>query len=147
MDSKNLFARGHSSCDVLSVYNKVRVNSKTPFSNSGHDAARWRPGFRGFRLVMKRSIICCREWGFAFAKVRVSLTRVAMWLQDLGLLSEERWRDLPNKDQIEGVSLESMQSPFGLLERLPSPARLELTPSRYDLGPEPLGASPARWND
>jgi hypothetical protein len=79
--------------------------------------------------------------------VRVSLTRVAMWLQDLGLLPKETWHDLPTKDPVEGVSLERMQSAFGLLERLPSPARLELTPSYYAIGPEPLGASPARWND
>ena len=79
--------------------------------------------------------------------VRVSLTRVAMWLQDLGLLPKKSWHDLPSKDSVEGVALESRQSSFGHIEHLPSPARLELTPSHYDLGPEPLGASPARWND
>jgi crotonobetainyl-CoA:carnitine CoA-transferase CaiB-like acyl-CoA transferase len=79
--------------------------------------------------------------------VRVSLTRVAMWLQDLGLLPKKSWHDLPGKDSVEGVPLTSLQSPFGQIERLPSPARFELTPSHYDLGPEPLGASPARWND
>ena len=78
--------------------------------------------------------------------VQVNLTRVSMWMQDLGLLPQETWRDLPGKDPVEGVQLESMKCPFGLIERLPAAARLELTPGRYDFGPEPLGASPARWN-
>ena len=78
--------------------------------------------------------------------VRVSLTRVAMWVQDLGLLPEEAWRDLPGRDPVDGVELESRQTPFGLLEQLPAAARLGLTPARYTTGPEPLGASAARWN-
>jgi hypothetical protein len=58
------------------------------------------------------------------------------------------WRDRGGKGQsIDIDAHDALQSPFGQIERLPSPARLELTPSHYDLGPEPLGASPARWND
>jgi crotonobetainyl-CoA:carnitine CoA-transferase CaiB-like acyl-CoA transferase len=78
--------------------------------------------------------------------VQVNLTRVSMWMQDLGLLPDETWRGLPDKDGVEGVPLERMQCAYGLIERLPAAARLELTPGRFDFGPEPQGASPARWN-
>lgn len=71
--------------------------------------------------------------------VHVSLTRLAMWVQDLGLVSPRAGASLPQVDTVE------RDTPFGRLRHLSPIARFSLTPARWDLPPCPAGAHPPLW--
>lgn len=71
--------------------------------------------------------------------VHVSLTRLAMWVQDLGRVRRAAGRTLPAVETVE------RPTPFGRLRHLPPIARLDLTPARWDLPPCPAGAHEPTW--
>lgn len=81
--------------------------------------------------------------------VKVSLTSCSMWLQDLGQLPPEQWPGapqgvgklpLPKSDEM-GVS----RTPFGDIEHALPIVSYSQTPGRWDIPPEPAGASPLLW--
>lgn len=71
--------------------------------------------------------------------VHVSLTRLAMWVQDLGLVKPRIGQVLPK------IELTERETPFGRLKHLPPRARLSKTPARWDLPPCPAGAFQPEW--
>ena len=81
-------------------------------------------------------------------QVRVSLTRMAMWAQEIGLLDEaalsgtKAWSDLVREADLPTALIDS---PFGEITYLPS--LIEMTDVRpgFERGPQPLGSSPLAW--
>ena len=81
-------------------------------------------------------------------QVRVSLTRMAMWAQEIGLLDEaalsgsKAWADLVRETDLPTATV---ASPFGEITYLPS--LIEMTDVRpgFVRGPQPLGSSPLAW--
>ena len=71
--------------------------------------------------------------------VHVSLTRLVMWVQDLGLVQRRSGAALPPVATVE------RETPFGRLRHLPPIARFSLTPARWDLPPCPAGAHLPQW--
>lgn len=81
--------------------------------------------------------------------VKVSLTSCSMWLQELGQLPPEQWPGgpqgvsklpLPQSDEI-GITRTS----FGDIEHALPIVTYSETPGRWDIPPEPAGASPLLW--
>jgi crotonobetainyl-CoA:carnitine CoA-transferase CaiB-like acyl-CoA transferase len=80
--------------------------------------------------------------------VRVSLTRMAMWTQDLGLLDRSALDGkLPMFDVTKQTELplQTIASPFGEITYLPSQISMPDIKPHFTRGPEPLGASPLAW--
>ncbi len=81
--------------------------------------------------------------------VKVSLTSCSMWLQDLGLLPRQQWPD--GADGITALpkpapdEMSRSRTPFGEIEHPLPIIRYSATPARWDLPPEPAGASPLTW--
>lgn len=82
-------------------------------------------------------------------QVRVSLTRMAMWAQEVGLLDAAEaydgtkpWADLVAEADLP---VETIDGPFGPVTYLPS--LIDLTDVRrgFDHGTQPLGSSPLAW--
>jgi len=76
--------------------------------------------------------------------VKVSLTRSAMWVQELGLLDHAAVEGLPDTD-IYPYRSETATTSFGSVETLANPIRLsalQLAPNRRLV---PYGADPAQW--
>jgi len=76
--------------------------------------------------------------------VRVSLTRTAMWMRDLGLCPQGTARDALTRDEIERWSL-TRDTDWGRLSFLGPVAALSATPARWDLPAANLGAHPPTW--
>jgi crotonobetainyl-CoA:carnitine CoA-transferase CaiB-like acyl-CoA transferase len=81
-------------------------------------------------------------------QVRVSLTRMCMWAQDIGLLDEvalngsRPWSDLIKE---AGLPVETIDGPFGEITYLPSMIDMpDVTPG-FDRSTQPLGSSPLTW--
>jgi crotonobetainyl-CoA:carnitine CoA-transferase CaiB-like acyl-CoA transferase len=72
--------------------------------------------------------------------IRISLARIAMWIQGLGQYPDESPPDEPAAPRIW-----RMDSPFGILD-YPAPAlRYSETPGYFATPPLPVGASQPRW--
>jgi hypothetical protein len=81
-------------------------------------------------------------------QVRVSLTRMAMWAKELGLLDHSALNGtLPFADvaKLAEDSLKTIDSPFGEITYLPT--LLEMTDIKpgFVRGPQPLGSSKLEW--
>ncbi len=78
--------------------------------------------------------------------VRVSLAQVAHWLAGLGTVDAAAgMAELPEAE-LARLTMES-EGPFGLLRHLKPVVLLSETPSFFATPAEPLGTSPARWNN
>lgn len=81
-------------------------------------------------------------------QVRVSLTRMCMWAQDIGLLDaaaldgSRPWEDIIRESRLP---VETINGPFGEITYLPS--LLEMTDIKpgFDRSTQPLGSSPLIW--
>ncbi|MBS0622939.1 MAG: CoA transferase [Verrucomicrobia bacterium] len=81
-------------------------------------------------------------------QVRVSLTRMCMWAQELGLLDSSAINGtLPFADIVKqaNVPLAMIDSPFGKITYLPSLIEMPDIKPRYARGPQPLGSSLMEW--
>jgi crotonobetainyl-CoA:carnitine CoA-transferase CaiB-like acyl-CoA transferase len=81
-------------------------------------------------------------------RVRVSLCRMAMWTQELGLLDHTALDGkLPMLDiaSQSDEPLRTMASPFGEITYLPSQITMSKFQQRFARGPEPLGSSKLEW--
>jgi len=81
-------------------------------------------------------------------QVRVSLTRMCMWAQDVGLLDAaaldgaRAWSDLVKEADLP---VETIDGPFGEITYLPSMIEMtDVTPG-FDRGTQPLGADRLAW--
>ena len=88
------------------------------------------------------------EEGGSYA-VRVSLTRMAMWAQELGLLDAavamdgtRNWADLVKE---AALPTKSISSPFGEITYLPSLISMPDVKGSFTRGPQPLGSSELTW--
>ncbi|MEY4504591.1 MAG: hypothetical protein RL154_887 [Pseudomonadota bacterium] len=81
-------------------------------------------------------------------QVRISLTRMAMWAQELGLLDHSALNGtLPFADvakQAE-VALKTIDSPFGEITYLPTLLEMTDIKPSFIRGPQPLGSSSLSW--
>jgi hypothetical protein len=81
-------------------------------------------------------------------QVRVSLTRMCMWAQEIGLLDHaaldgtRSWADLVRQAELP---LAHIDSPFGDITYLPTMLGLDDITPRFERGPQPLGSSPLTW--
>ncbi len=81
-------------------------------------------------------------------QVRVSLTRMAMWAQDIGLLDEaaltgtKAWADLVREADLPTATIDS---PFGEITYLPSLIDMPDVKPGFVRGPQPLGSAPLAW--
>jgi len=82
-------------------------------------------------------------------QVRVSLTRMGMWAQDIGLLDAaiaydgtKRWSDLITD---AGLPTETIDSPFGEITYLPSLIEMTDVKRGFERGPQPLGSAQLVW--
>ncbi len=76
--------------------------------------------------------------------VKASLTRTSMWLQEIGMLPQDRWLGPTPMEPLRGDLLE-MASPFGVVT-VPGPiTQYEHTPGYWNRPPEPFGASLPEW--
>jgi crotonobetainyl-CoA:carnitine CoA-transferase CaiB-like acyl-CoA transferase len=81
-------------------------------------------------------------------QVRVSLTRMAMWTQELGLLDRSALNGkLPMLDitRQTQLPLKTLTSPFGDITYLPSQIAMSKIKQHFFRGPEPLGSSRLEW--
>ena len=81
--------------------------------------------------------------------VKVSLTGASVWLQMLGRMPERYWADgadgVPTLPSPAADELTSTPTPYGVIEHPLPIIQYSATPSRWDLPPEPAGASDAVW--
>lgn len=83
-------------------------------------------------------------------QVRVSLTRMCMWAQELGLLDSSAlsgalpFADIAAKAK---VPVKKIDSPFGEITYLPSLIDMPDIKPGYARGPQPLGSSLMEWQD
>jgi len=78
-------------------------------------------------------------------EVRTSLTGAAMWVQDLGRLAPQDIADVPaGMPQVDNI--QTMPSPFGVLDYLPPVAQFSDTQGFWASPPQPLGAWPPAWS-
>lgn len=81
--------------------------------------------------------------------VKVSLTSCSMWLQELGQLPQEQWPDGPSGvgelPRPRPDEMGTSRTPFGEIEHPLPIVRYSETPGRWDIPPEPAGASPLLW--
>ncbi len=81
-------------------------------------------------------------------QVRVSLTRMCMWAQEIGLLDGNaldgtlRFADIPNQADVPVCKIDS---PFGQITYLPSLIDMPDIKPGYLRGPQPLGSSLLEW--
>lgn len=84
-------------------------------------------------------------------QVRVSLTRMCMWAQELGLLdpADALNGTLPFADLAKqtDVPVAKIDSPFGEITYLPSLIEMPDIKPGYVRGPQPLGSSLLQWRD
>jgi crotonobetainyl-CoA:carnitine CoA-transferase CaiB-like acyl-CoA transferase len=82
--------------------------------------------------------------------VKVSLTSCSMWLQDLGQLPSVQWPDGPNGVRVlphpGADELTVSNTVFGLIEHPLPIVRYSETPGRWNVLPEPAGASQLAWS-
>lgn len=81
-------------------------------------------------------------------QVRVSLCRMAMWVQELGLLDRAALDGkLPMLDitRQTDLPLKTIPSPFGEITYLPSQISMSKIQQHFVRGPEPLGSSTLEW--
>jgi crotonobetainyl-CoA:carnitine CoA-transferase CaiB-like acyl-CoA transferase len=78
--------------------------------------------------------------------VRVSLTRISMWVQSMGFRSEadRRSREIIKPPLLNPV-LERRESPLGVIEHLGPVAQYSETKGHWDLTPSLLGAQLPQW--
>ncbi|MGB4138019.1 MAG: CoA transferase [Microbacterium sp.] len=74
--------------------------------------------------------------------IKLSLARIAMWLQSLGLYPEGT-----EPTDLGSPFLWRMDSPFGVLDYLPPALRYSVTAAHYERPPVPVGSSRAEWQD
>ncbi|WP_116149679.1 CoA transferase [Paraburkholderia sp. BL27I4N3] len=79
--------------------------------------------------------------------VKVSLTGASMWVQKLGRLQDDEWRNVSNDLTPHPADLMRTQSCFGELEHAAPIARFSETPAFWDKPPTCLGADSLRWLD
>jgi crotonobetainyl-CoA:carnitine CoA-transferase CaiB-like acyl-CoA transferase len=83
-------------------------------------------------------------------QVRVSLTRMCMWAQEIGLLDGSAlngtipFADIPN---LADVPVSKIASPFGEITYLPSLIEMPDIKPGFLRGPQPLGSSLLEWQD
>ncbi len=81
-------------------------------------------------------------------RVRVSLTRMCMWAQEIGLLDEaaltgtKAWGDLIGEAMLPTATIDS---PFGEITYLPSLISMPDVKPGFTRGPQPLGSSLLQW--
>jgi hypothetical protein len=81
-------------------------------------------------------------------QVRVSLTRMCMWAQELGLLDhsalngKKRFSDIITETDLP---LAKIDSPFGEISYLPSLIDMPDIKPGFARGPQPLGSSLLNW--
>ncbi len=81
-------------------------------------------------------------------QVRVSLTRMCMWAQDIGLLDSAAldgtrpWQDIVNQADLP---LATIDGPFGEITYLPSLFKVSDLKPGYDRSTQPLGSSHLLW--
>ncbi|MBP2562291.1 crotonobetainyl-CoA:carnitine CoA-transferase CaiB-like acyl-CoA transferase [Neorhizobium galegae] len=104
-------------------------------------------GYLGAAGVTSALLRRAREGGSYH--VKVSLTSCSMWLQELGQLPREEWPDglhgiraLPRPADDE---LTISNTAFGAIEHPLPIVRYSETPARWDIPPEPAGASQLTW--
>lgn len=78
-------------------------------------------------------------------RVHVDLTKVCMWVQDLGLISQKEVAGAPEVDRTRPRELTTVDGPFGKTKYLPTQIRFSTLKPRLSSGAEPLGASPLEW--
>ena len=81
-------------------------------------------------------------------QVRVSLCRMAMWTQEIGLLDRAALNGkLPMLDitRQTDLPLKTIPSPFGEITYLPSQISMSKIQQHFVRGPEPLGSSTLEW--
>lgn len=81
-------------------------------------------------------------------QVRVSLTRMCMWAQELGLLDPKALNGtLPFADlaRQQDVPVTSIDSPFGEITYLPTLMKMSDIKPGFVRGPQPLGSSLMEW--
>lgn len=82
-------------------------------------------------------------------QVRVSLTRMCMWAQDVGLLDASAvdgtrpWADIMKEAQLP---IATIDGPFGEITYLPSLIEMPDIKPGFDRSTQPLGASSLRWS-
>ena len=83
-------------------------------------------------------------------RVRVSLTRMAMWAQEVGLIDaaeaydETRsWADLVAESDLP---VETIDSPYGPITYLPSLISMDDVRRGFERGTQPLGSAPLEWS-
>jgi len=82
-------------------------------------------------------------------QVRVSLTRMCMWAQDVGLLDAAAldgtrpWEDLIREAQLP---VETIDGPFGTITYLPSLIEMTDVKPGFDRSTQPLGSSGLTWD-
>lgn len=105
-------------------------------------------GYLGAAGVTSALLRRAREGGSYH--VKVSLTSCSMWLQELGQLPREEWPDGPRGIQAlprpAADELTVSNSVFGAIEHPVPIIRYSETQGRWDLPPEPAGASPLAWS-
>jgi hypothetical protein len=83
-------------------------------------------------------------------QVRVSLTRICMWAQELGLLGADvlngtlLFADIAKQTD---VPVTKIDSPFGEITYLPTLIEMPDIKPGYVCGPQPLGSSSLQWRD
>ncbi len=80
--------------------------------------------------------------------VRVSLSRMAMWAQELGLLDHsalDGTHPMLDVARQTDLKLRTIASPFGEITYLPSQIAMPRIIPRFARGPEPLGSSRLEW--
>ncbi|MBL9141303.1 MAG: CoA transferase [Phycisphaerae bacterium] len=83
-------------------------------------------------------------------QVRVSLTRMCMWAQEIGLLDHSALKGaLPFGDIAKqtDLPLKQIESPFGTITYLPSMIEMPDIKPGFVRGPQPLGSSLLEWVD
>jgi crotonobetainyl-CoA:carnitine CoA-transferase CaiB-like acyl-CoA transferase len=81
--------------------------------------------------------------------VRVSLSRMAMWTQELGLLDRSALdgrRPMLEVTKQTDLSLRTISSAFGEITYLPTQIAMPAIKPHFARGPEPLGASRLEWS-
>ncbi len=82
-------------------------------------------------------------------QVRVSLARMCMWAQDIGLLDQaaldgtRAWADLVKES---GLPVETIDGPFGEITYLPSLIEMPDIKPGFDRSAQPLGSSTLTWS-
>jgi hypothetical protein len=82
-------------------------------------------------------------------QVRISLTRMCMWAQDIGLLDRSAlsqgrpWADLVKEAQLP---IQTIDGPFGEISYLPSLFKVTDLKPGFDRSTQPLGSSKLAWS-